>query len=129
MKYSERTIPKTAGELRDAVTFVMAHAPDHGFPDWTGLDFDGGFERLFLGVENLRRRFGDTKADQLQDMLRQAKQHFNDGHALGGEQGQPGFLNIGWGCWLMQDVSEVIGDRPPFAYPEDLYRWPRPSIN
>lgn len=132
MKYSESTVPKTVGQLRDAVTFVMAHAPDHGFPEWTGMDFDGGFERLFRGVENLRNRFGDAKTDQLIDMLQQAKAHFEQGYVLGGAsppENRPGFAEVRWGYCLMQDIGEVIGNSPPYAYPEDLYRWPRPSIN
>ena len=92
-KYSEGTIPKTPGQLCDAVVFM------------------GAFHRLFQGVENLRKRFGDSKSDQLLDMLRQAKTHFEAGED---------FL----GARLTQDIEEVIFDRLPFAYPKDRYRWP-----
>lgn len=133
MKYSTGTIPSTKGGLRDAVTFTMAYAPDYFFPDWTGLDFDGAFEQLFLGVDNLRRKFGDAKADQLLDMLHQAKAHFEWGHEHGSEQGQAGLRGSQLGCRLMQDIDMVIADRQPFSYPRELYRWhvdamlPKPS--
>ena len=111
MKYSERTIPKSRGQLRDAMVFTQVHAYDHSFADWSGLDLDGAFYRLSRGVETLRGRLGDAKADQVLDMLHQAKAHFDGG------QGK-------LGSWLMQDTEEVIYDRRPFAYPKDLYRWP-----
>ena len=110
-KYSEGTIPKTPGQLCDAVVFMSAYAADLKFPRWTGLNFEGAFHRLFQGVENLRKRFGDSKSDQLLDMLRQAKTHFEAGED---------FL----GARLTQDIEEVIFDRLPFAYPKDRYRWP-----
>jgi hypothetical protein len=111
MKYSDNTVPKSLGQLRDAMTFTLVHAYDNSFPDWCGLDLDGAFHRLFLGIENLRRRFGDSKADQLLDMLQQAKTHFVAGEGK-------------LGSWLMQDAEEVVSDRRPFAYPRELYRWP-----
>jgi hypothetical protein len=115
MKYSENTIPKTQGELLDAMIFTLAHAENLAFPEWTGLDFDGAFQRLFRGVENLRKRFGDAKADKVLDMLQQAKSHF--------EQGPVDEQHKFWGSWLMQDIAEVIKDKAPFAYPPELWRW------
>lgn len=111
MKYSENTIPKSIGQLRDAISFTRAYSVEGSFPDWCGLDFEGAFYQLFRGIENLRRRFGNAKANQLIDMLEQTKAHFEAGE---------GHL----GSWLMQNVQEVISDRRPFAYPTDLYRWP-----
>src|SRR6185369_8028452 len=103
MKYSENTIPKTPGQLRDAMVFTQTHAGSGVFPDWSGLDFDGAFQRLFRGVEDLRKRFGNAKADQLVDMLRQAIAHYQAGDRK-------------LGSWLMQDAEEIIYDRQPFAY-------------
>lgn len=111
MKYSENTIPKSPGQLRDAITFTLVHANQGSFPDWCGLDFEGAFYQLLRGVENLRKRFGEAKANQLADMLEQAKTHYKAGE-------------VKWGSWLMQDSQEVIADRRPFAYPKDMYRWP-----
>lgn len=111
MKYSENTVPKTKRELRDTIVFTFAHAPDLKFPDWCGLDFDGAFQRLFRGIENLRNKLGAEKADQLIDMLAQAKAHYEAGEQ---KKGTP----------LMQDIDMVIINRRPFAYPKELYRWP-----
>jgi hypothetical protein len=65
---------------------------------------------LERGVENLRKRFGDAKADQLLDMIRQAKAHHDAGDKLGSR--------------LLQDVEMLVADRQPYAYPKELYRWP-----
>jgi len=65
---------------------------------------------LELGVENLRKRFGDAKADQLLDMIWQAKKHHEANDKLGSR--------------LLQDVEMVVADRQPYAYPKQLYRWP-----
>lgn len=110
MKYREGIIPKKPGELRDSISDAMLRAPRHQFPDWE--DFDGVFYSMERGVENLRKRFGDAKADQLKDMLAQAKVHYEAGDArLGGA--------------LMEDTKMVLTDRKPWAYPEELYRWRR----
>ncbi|MGK6321431.1 hypothetical protein [Sphingomonas sp. DT-204] len=61
-------------------------------------------------MENLRKKFGDAKADQLLDMIRQAKAHHEANDKLGSR--------------LLQDVEMVVADRQPYAYPKELYRWP-----
>jgi len=73
MKYREGTIPKTTGQLRDRIGDTMLRAPKRRFPD--SCDFDGTFYSMASGVENLRTRFGDSKANQLVEMLNQAKAH------------------------------------------------------
>lgn len=109
MKYREGTIPKTAGQLRDRIGDTILRAPQRQFPD--SYDFDGTFYSMQLGVENLRKRFGDHKADQLLEMLAQAKAHYEAGeNKLGGP--------------LLQDAEMVIMGRQPWAYPKELYRWP-----
>lgn len=110
MKYREGTIPKTPGQLRDRMSDTMLRAPRRQFPET--YDFDGTFYSMTRGVENLRKRFGDAKADQLLDMLAQAKAHYEADHnRLGGA--------------LMEDATMVVTDRKPWAYPEELYRWRR----
>jgi len=88
------------------------------------------------GIENLRKRFGNAKADQLLDMLAQAKAHHEEGWRLtGGKSGPEGWLDskdaktTGWrqrriGNALLQDIQMVIRSRQPWAYPKELYRWP-----
>lgn len=110
MKYREGTIPKTIGQLIDRIYDTILRAPRRQFPD-NDCDFDGAFYSMARGVENLRKRLGDAKADQLLDMMQQAKAHYEAGEAqLGGP--------------LLQDVEMAIIDRKPWAYPKELYRWP-----
>ncbi|KQN22958.1 hypothetical protein ASE86_14180 [Sphingomonas sp. Leaf33] len=108
MKYREGTIPKTKRDLRDAIIDTLMRAPSRHFPE--SYDFDGAYYSLRRGVENLRKNFGDAKADQLLDMIRQAKAHHEASDKLGSR--------------LLQDVEMVIADRQPYAYPRELYRWP-----
>jgi hypothetical protein len=109
MKYRESLTPKTKGELRDRIVATLMRAPTRHFPDDYGLDFDGSYYSLERGVENLRKKLGDAKADQLLDMIRQAKAHHEAGDKLGSR--------------LLQDVEMVVADRQPYAYPKELYRW------
>ena len=109
MKYRERLAPKTKSQLRDRIVTTLMRAPTRHFPEDYGLDFDGAYYSLERGVENLREKFGNTKADQLLDMIRQAKVHHEAGDKLGSR--------------LLQDVEMVVADRQPYAYPKELYRW------
>jgi hypothetical protein len=129
MKYSPRTIPTTKRDWLDAAVFVRAHAPDGVFPAWSGLDFDGAFQRLILGLDNLRRGLGEELYAQLQDMLQQSIAHFDEGFARGGIKTEAGLDALKLGSWLMQDIDEVLSGDEPFAYPKALYRWPHPTIN
>jgi hypothetical protein len=121
MLYPEGTVPKTPRELKDLIMVAMMCVPKGKFPTSmiTGkpyYDFDGIFQSMTVGLENLRKRFGSDKADQLQDMLSQARAHYAAGDGrLGGA--------------LLEDTKMVAMDRQAWAYPEELYRWPRdPSL-
>lgn len=109
MKYRDSLAPKTKSQLRDRIVTTLMRAPTRQFPEDYGLDFEGAYYSLEKGVENLRKKFGDAKADQLLDMIRQAKAHHEAGDKLGSR--------------LLQDVEMVIADRQPYAYPKQLYRW------
>lgn len=107
MNYREETVPKSAGELRDRISDTMLRALGRQFPD--GHDFDGAFYSMSLGVENLRKRLGEVTANQLSEMLRQAKADYAAGeNKLGGS--------------LMEDTKMVVLRRQPWAYPKELYR-------
>jgi hypothetical protein len=70
----------------------------------------GVFYSMFKSVNNLRKRFGDAKADQVLEMLVQAKAHYEAGeNQLGGA--------------LMEDTNMVVMKRQSWAYPKELYRW------
>ena len=115
MKYLEGIIPKSKSELRDSISNAMLCAPRRQFPDWE--DFDGVFHSMMCGVANVRKRVGDARADQLLEMLAQAKGHYETGeNKLGGA--------------LMEDTKMVVMNRQPWAYPKELYRWARdPSLS
>jgi hypothetical protein len=115
MIFREDTIPKTPGRLRDVLGVAILNVPRREFPKspidgkpyW---DFDGIFHSMKCGVENLRKKFGNVKADQILDMLAHAKAHYEAGeNRLGGP--------------LLQDVQMVVMGRQPWAYPRELYRW------
>jgi hypothetical protein len=143
--YPERTIPKTFGELTDKLAVAELCLSTRKFP--TGVDgrpyynFEGIFYSLGQGIQNLRRRLGNATADQLLDMLAQAKLHHEEGWRL--TRGKPPPKNKprwwespdaptemrGWwqhriGNCLLQDMEMVIRKRKPWAYPKELYRWP-----
>lgn len=113
MKYIEGIIPKTKRDLRTAIVDTLMRAPTRHFPE--SYDLDGAYYNLQCAVEILRKKFGDAKADQLLDMIKQAKVHHEAEDKLGSR--------------LLQDVDMVVADRQPYAYPIELYRWPRdPSL-
>lgn len=109
MKYRESLIPNTKSRLRDLIVTTLMRAPTRHFPKDYSLDLDGSYYSLERGIENLRKKFGDAKADQLLDMIRQAKAHHEANDKLGSR--------------LLQDVEMVVADRQPYAYPKELYRW------
>lgn len=110
MKFLEKKIPKTAGELRDRISITMLFAPQRQFPEYLYMDYEGAFCSMNLGVENLRKRFGDEKANQLLEMLSQAKAHYD------ADEGQLGGA-------LMEDAKMIVLKRQPWAYPKECYKW------
>jgi len=144
--YPERLIPKTVRELTDVLGVAILSSPTRRFPStiFDGkpfFDFDGVFYSIGQGVENLRKKLGDAKADQLLDMLAQAKAHHEEGWRLTGgrppPENKPGWWEnkdaptemTGWwqtriGNALLQDMQMVVGGRQPWAYPKERYRWP-----
>lgn len=116
MKLVEGTIAKTARELRDRISVAMMEIPAGRFmrSPISGepyRDFEGSFYGLELGVANVRKKLGNARADQVLEMIAQAKSHYEEGNAkLGGA--------------LLEDSKMVVMGRRPWAYPKELYRWP-----
>lgn len=145
MIYPKAAIPKSAGQLRDTIGVAILNCPKRIFPStiFDGrpfYDFEGIFFAIQFGIENLRKRFGDVKTDQLLDMLAQAKAHHEEGWKLTGGEDPPNDRPNWWeseeaqrempGWWqrrlgnaLLQDMQMVIMKRQPWAYPRELYRW------
>jgi len=145
MIYREGTVPKTPGQLRDEIGVAILNVPRRifpcspidGKPYW---DFEGIFCSMERGIENLRKHFSDAKADQLLDMLVQAKAHHEEGWRLTGGEAPPKNRPRWWeskdaptempGWWqrrlgsaLLQDIQMAVIGRRPWAYPKELYRW------
>ncbi len=145
MIFREATIPKAPGQLKDVLGVAILNCATRKFPSTVAdskpfFDFEGIFYSMQRGVENLRKRFGDAKADQLLDMLAQAKVHHEEGWRLTGGKPPPPDRPKWWeskdaptkmpGWWqrrlgnaLLQDMQMVIMSRQPWAYPKELYRW------
>jgi len=88
---------------------TMLRAPQRRFEHYE--DFDSAFYSLQRGVENIRKKMGDVKAEQVLDMLAQDKTHYEKGdNKLGGA--------------LMEDTKMIVIGRQPWPYPKEFYRWP-----
>ena len=113
-------ISKTLGELGDSVVSTRMYCNAKGFPN-EFRTYDEAWEELRLSLDHLHKKLGEARYAQLVEMVAQAKAHF-DAEA---EDERQGFL----GSWLMQDIEQVVRGKTPFAYPEELYRWPRSNDN
>lgn len=131
MKYREALIPTTVRDLKSQIKVAILCLPQRKFmrtilEKEDPYDFDGMFYSIERGIENLRKKFGDTKANQLREMLAQAKAHHEEGWQLnGGEYAPkgPGWREVCLGNYLLQDTEMVVMDRQPWAYPKELHRW------
>lgn len=109
-------IAKTTGELADSAVYLRMNCNAKQYPT-EFQTYDEGWEELSQSLDHLRGKLGEARHTQLVDMAAQAKAHYD---AEAGDEHQ-GFL----GSWLMQDIEQIVRGKPPFAYPEELYRWPR----
>lgn len=104
-----KIIRKSIRELDDYITYMSIYVYK-GFPEHSSLTFVTSFELLFENLDFLKEKIGADKYDILWDMGEQAKRHFED-------------KEIKLGVNLMQDMSEILRDQSPFAYPANLWRW------
>lgn len=109
-------ISKTLRDLQSEIVYLNLNAGGGEYPT-EFQTYEEAWESLHQSLKHLRGKLGDARYEQLVDMTAQAKAHY-DAEA---EDEQQGFL----GSWLMQDIEQVVKGKPPFAYPEELYRWPR----
>ena len=143
--YPEKSIPTTKRGICDtiAVTILCSSSRKYTTSEITGqpyYDFDGIFFTIQEGIENIRVLVGNHRAEQLQDMLTQAKAHHEEGWQLTRGAPPPKERPNWWkspnaatdmrGWWerrignaLLQDMQAVLMGRQPWAYPKDLYRW------
>ena len=109
-------IAKNLGELIDSVVSLTMYSNTKGFPN-EFKTYDEAWKELHLSLDHLRGKLREARYAQLVEMLAQAKAHYD---ARDADEHQS-FL----GSWLMQDIEQVIKNKPPYAYPEELYHWPR----
>ena len=109
-------IAQSLGELRDGVIYLTTKCNARAYPT-EFQTYDEGWDSLSRSLDHLCGKLGEDRYIQLVDMASQAKAHYD---ARDADEHQS-FL----GSWLMQDIEQVIKRKPPYAYPEELYRWPR----
>jgi hypothetical protein len=109
-------IAKSLSELVDSIVSLRTRCNHKNYPT-EFQTYDEAWEELSLSLDHLRKKLGEDRYAQLVEMLAQAKAHYD---ARDADEHQS-FL----GSWLMQDIEQVIKKKPPYAYPEELYRWQR----
>jgi hypothetical protein len=107
-------ISKTLGELIDSIVSLQFQCNSKAFPT-EFQTYEEAWEQRKLSIDSLLTKLGVSRHAQLIDMLTQAKAHYD----AESQDSNQGYL----ASWLMQDIEQVIKNKPPFAYPEDLYRW------
>ncbi|MGE0178396.1 MAG: hypothetical protein AB7O91_01080 [Sphingomonas sp.] len=111
-------VADSLSELADSVVYLRINCNAKQYPT-EFQTYDEGWESLNQSLSRFRTTLSEARHAQLIDMAAQARAHF-DAEA---QDEHEGFL----GSWLMQDIEQVVRGKPPFAYPEDMYRWPRES--
>ena len=109
-------IAKNISDLLGSLVSLTIYCNTKGYPN-EFQTYDEAWEERRQSLNHLRSKLGEVRYAQLVEMLAQAKAHYD---ARDADEHQS-FL----GSWLMQDIEQVIKGKPPYAYPEELYRWPR----
>jgi hypothetical protein len=122
-------IRETLRQLENQLIGLCTYAIDDDWRPWY-KDADEAYENFALSLKHLRKKLGDAKYLKLLNMMETARKHFEEGHAKGyvkrGGPDTPGHADIKRGAGLMQDMEQVIRNKPPFAYPHDEWRWGEP---
>lgn len=123
-------ISKTLRDLRSEIVYLRTNCNHHDYPT-EFQTYDEAWESLRQSLDHLRKKLNESRYAQLVDMAAQAKAHYDEGYAVNDRTIEvlPGFDHIKLGSRLMQDIEQVVKGQAPFAYPEELYRWPRPNDN
>jgi hypothetical protein len=113
--FLRKTLSELIGQIISVCTYSIRNQFPPEFPP-----FDQSWDNLYLSLAFLKDKLGEKRYAQLVEMAAQAKEHFEAGHAPGGDDWE-----ITLGARLTQDMEQVVKGRAPFAYPRGLYRWPR----
>ena len=118
---------KSILDLVGNIISVRSNTAHYDYPAF-GVTLEEAWLQLRADIDQMRRKLTDARADQLLDMLDQARKHFQEAYRLSPqrrpEPGGTGFESLKLGSRLMQDIEWVARGRKPFAYPRELYRWP-----
>jgi hypothetical protein len=125
-----QTIDQNLRELRETFVYLSTNLNSNDYPT-EFQTYEEAWEELSQSLAHLRGKLGEDWYAQLVDMAAQAKAHYDVGYKAGFKgtanvkQGDPGLEDIKLGSWLMQDMEQLVKGKPPYAYPQDMYRWPR----
>ena len=97
-------------ELVGEIIDIRTHSIEQDYPT-RYQTYEEAWDNLKQSLNYLRAKLGESKYYQLSDMAAQARAHFDADE-------------IKWGARLMQDMEQIVRGKPPFAYPNELYRWP-----
>ena len=109
-------ISKNLSEFVDSIVSLRTDCNAKDYPT-DFQTYDEAWEQRRQSLVHLRSKLGEVHYAQLLEMAAQAKTHYD----AESQDAHQGFL----GSWLMQNIEQVIKGKPPYAYPEELYRWPR----
>lgn len=109
-------IAENMRELADSIVYLRTNCNAKDYPT-EFQSYDEAWQELRSSLDHLRAKIGEMRYHQLVDMVEQAKSHYD---AEPKDQNE-GFL----ASWLMQDIEQIVKGKVPFAYPEELFRWPR----
>lgn len=104
-------VSKTLRDLRSEIVYLSTNCNHRDYPT-EFQTYDEAWESLTRSLQHLRNKLGEERYTKLVDMAAQAKTHYEA-------------EEIKWGSRLMQDMEQIVKGKPPFAYPEDMYRWSR----
>ncbi len=123
-------IEQNLRDLAGSVVYLRTNCNGSDYPT-EFQTYDEGWKSLSQSLDHLHSKLSEVRYQQLVEMVAQAKAHYSDGYALGPgpgvrpAPGAPGSEHIKLGSRLMQDIEQVVEGKPPFAYPQELYRWSR----
>ena len=121
-------------ELAGSIVYLRTNCNHSEYPT-EFQTYDEAWEELRTSLDHLRFALGEARYHQLVEMVVQAKAHYDTAYEAGFVRSEPvrptdpGLEEIKLGSWLMQDIEQVVKGKTPFAYPEELYRWPRSNDN
>lgn len=111
-------IAKNLTELKQSIVYLTTNCNHKSYPTEFHT-YDEAWEELFQSFDHLSGKLGEMRYTQLVDMAKQAKAHYEAYY------GTDDTYQRRLGTRLMQDIEQIVDGKPPYAYPEELFRWPK----